>query len=186
MHLLLALSLSILAAPAAAPHGTVAAPPHHQTQSWARQAEPDSSLLERLAGRWVLRGTIDGQSVTHDVVARLVLAGGYLQLHEVSREKDAAGAPAYEAMVYITFDPATGQYQCLWLDNTGVADFSALVIGRARASGDSIPFLFQMGPAGAFHTTFSYSRDTDSWRWRMDSESNGKLEPFARVTLTRS
>jgi hypothetical protein len=38
---------------------------------------------------------------------------------------------------------------------------------------------------GAFHTTFVYSPATDTWHWLMDDETSGKLEPFARVTLTK-
>ena len=47
-----------------------------------------------------------------------------------------------------------------------------------------IPFLFKVG-RGAFHTTFVYAPATDTWQWLMDDESSGKLEPFARVTLTK-
>jgi len=36
-----------------------------------------------------------------------------------------------------------------------------------------------------FHTTFAYDRAAGSWEWRMDGEANGKLEPFARLRLTR-
>jgi hypothetical protein len=36
-----------------------------------------------------------------------------------------------------------------------------------------------------FHTTFVYDSDADTWQWLMDSEENGKLQPFARVKLTR-
>src|SRR5688572_4577920 len=36
-----------------------------------------------------------------------------------------------------------------------------------------------------FHTTFVYSRASDSWQWHMDNDSAGVRRPFARVTLTR-
>lgn len=141
-------------------------------------------LLAHLVGHWVLRGTIDNQQTIHDVDAELVLNGGYVQLHEVSREQAATGGAAYEAIVFISADSTTGEYRCLWLDNTGNGGLSAAAIGRARPAGDSIPFVFRTG-GGDFHTTFIYDAATDSWRWVMDGESGGQLQPFARVTLTR-
>ena len=39
----------------------------------AAQRMQRDSLLDRLAGNWVLRGTIAGQQVVHDVSARWVL-----------------------------------------------------------------------------------------------------------------
>ncbi len=42
-----------------------------------------------------------------------------------------------------------------------------------------------MGGGVSFHTTFIYDRKTHAWEWRMDEEQQGKLEPFARVKLTK-
>ena len=141
-------------------------------------------LLEHMVGSWVLQGTIDGQSTTHDVTVDWVLAHQYLQLHEVSREKDAAGQPAYEAMVLIGWDKAQDRYACLWLDSTGGGGLAAHAIGHAKPAPNELPFLFDIA-GSAFHTTFAYDADTDTWRWIMDGEENGQLRPFARVTLTK-
>ena len=154
------------------------------TAGGTREAAPETSLFEHLAGRWVLRGTIDGKPTMHDVEATFVLNRGYIQLHETSREKDATGAPAYEAFVTIGVDKQTGEYTCLWLDNTNSVGLSAADIARGLPTANSIPFLFKVG-RGAFHTTFVYTPATDTWQWLMDDESSGKLEPFARVTLTK-
>lgn len=143
------------------------------------------TLFDRLVGHWVLRGTIDGKPTVHDVDADRVLNGGYVRLHEVSRERDATGRPAYEAIIFISADPKTGVYNCLWLDNTSNAGLASTAgIAHAMPAGDSIPFRFP-SKTGAFHNTFSYDRRSDSWRWTMDDEANGKMQPFARLTLTR-
>lgn len=155
------------------------------SQAAAQNPPAQSSLFEHLAGRWVLRGTIDNKQTTHDVDADLVLNRGYVRLHEVSREKDASGAPEYEAIVFISVDKKSGEYACLWLDNTSSRGLSGDGIGRGMPVGDSIPFLIKTPGGAVFHTTFIYSPATDSWRWVMDGESGGKLEPFARVTLTK-
>ena len=48
------------------------------------------------------RGLIAGQQTVHNVDVVGVLNGGYMRLHEVSREKNARGVPAYEAIVFIS------------------------------------------------------------------------------------
>ena len=143
------------------------------------------SLLAHLAGRWVLQGTIAGSPTTHDVTAEWVLAHEYLQLHEVSRERDAKGQPQYEATVFIGSDQPSGDYACLWLDSTGGGGLKAQAIAHAQRSGDEIPFLFASPDGSTFHTTFAYDRSTDSWQWRMDAEQKGESQPFARVKLVR-
>jgi hypothetical protein len=155
------------------------------TRPLAAQSPRPDSVLSRLAGRWVLRGTIASQPTVHDVTFTWLLNRSYLQMHEVSRERTAAGTPAYEAMVLFTRDPKTGEYACLWLDNTGVSAFEDAGIGRGAVAGDSIPFLFHDTATTRFHTTFVYDRARDRWQWHMDNDSAGVRSPFARVTLTR-
>lgn len=149
------------------------------------QSLPPDSLFHRLAGHWVLRGTIARKQTTHDVTFDWLLGREYLQMHEVSRERGSTGSPAYEAVVLFGRDPQTGAYACLWLDNTGANAFDAAGIGRGSVAGDSIPFLFRYSTTDSFHTTFVYDRSTDSWQWHMDNDSAGVRRPFARVTLTR-
>ncbi|HEY0703254.1 MAG TPA: hypothetical protein VGD60_10840 [Candidatus Acidoferrales bacterium] len=143
-------------------------------------------LLDHLAGRWVLQGTIGGKPTTHDVQAEWVLKREYLRLHEVSREKDAKGDPAYEAIVLISWDQKTQQYTCMWLDSTAGGGLSAEGLAHGKKSGDSIPFLFTIPPADYIHTTFAYDPGTDTWKWLIDVESNGKTDHFADVKLSRA
>jgi hypothetical protein len=143
-------------------------------------------VLDRLIGRWLLRGTIAGVKTTHDVAAEWVLNHGYVRIHEVSRERGASGAPAYEAMVLVSFDAKSGDYTCLWLDSTGSGGLSTEGFGHAKLNGESIPFVFY-DAAGrtSFENTFSYDRKADTWSWIMDNVENGKRKPFGRVTLVR-
>lgn len=142
-------------------------------------------LLDHLTGKWVLRGTIAGRKTTHDIVAEWVLGHQYVRLHEVSREKDAKGQAAYEAIVFIGWDQSASRYACLWLDSTGGDGLSDQAIGHAKRGGDGIAFLFKGKDGSIFHTTFAYGKSTGTWQWLMDGEENGKLQPFARVNLTR-
>jgi hypothetical protein len=146
-----------------------------------------NALLDRLVGHWVLRGTIAGQTTTHDVAAEWVLGHQYVRVHEVSREKDGHGQPQYEALVFLGVDPAdsTG-VACLWLDNTGASGLDAGSIGHAPAGADALAFRFATPDGGVFHTTFAYRAASDTWAWRMDAETEGALQSFARVTLMRA
>ena len=146
---------------------------------------PADSLFDRLVGPWVLRGTISKQAVTHDVSFEWMLGREYVQMHEVSRERAANGTPAYEAVVLFGRDPLTGEYACMWMDNTGSSAFDPAGFGRGRVAGDSIPFLFHYTATTGFHTTFVYDRAKDSWQWHMDNDSAGVRRPFARLALTR-
>ncbi|MES2306535.1 MAG: hypothetical protein V4558_13585 [Gemmatimonadota bacterium] len=150
----------------------------------AQALHPDS-LFPRLIGRWVLRGTIARQATVHDVTFAWMLGREYVQMHEVSRERTANGTPAYEAVVIFGRDPKSGEYACLWMDNTAAAAFPPEGTGRGAVAGDSLPFLFLDAGKPSFHTTFVYRRAKDAWEWHMDNDSVGVLKPFARVTLTR-
>lgn len=144
------------------------------------------ALLDRLAGNWVLSGTIGGAESTHDIVAEWVLGHQYLRLHEVARETDDEGAPAYEAIVFIGWDAPTSRYSCLWLDVTGGGGLSAEAIGHAEPGGDELAFVFDLGDDAAIYNAFTYDRDADTWQWLIDNEDGGERSPFARVTLTRT
>ncbi len=142
-------------------------------------------LLDHMTGQWVLQGTIAGKETTHDITVDWVLNREYMRLQEVSREKDAKGRAAYEAMVFVGWDQKLSQYACLWLDTTGGGGLTPGAIGNGKRNGNEITFLFKDEDGSTFHTTFAYDSGADTWQWRMDGEEHGKLQPFARVTLKR-
>lgn len=151
----------------------------------AQQSTFQDPLLDHLIGKWVLQGTIGGSATTHDIDAEWVLGHQYVRFRELSREKDTKGQAAYEAIVFIGWDQPSSQYACLWLDTTGGGGLTGQAIGHAKRSGDDIAFVFKAGDGSLFHTTFAYGKSTDTWQWLMDGEEKGKLQPFARVKLTR-
>lgn len=142
-------------------------------------------LLEHMVGRWVLQGTIDGKETKHDIVAEWVLGHEYLKFHEVSREKNSRGDSEYEAIVLVGVGQKSQGYACLWLDTTSGIGLSNNGIAQGKREGDQIKFLFLGSSGSIFHTTFVYDQRTDTWQWIMDGEEGGKLQPFARVKLTR-
>ena len=148
------------------------------------QQDPQQALLDKMVGRWVLRGTVGKQHTTHDIDARWVLNKEYIQIHEVSREKDGKGKPQYEAIIYVVWDKKSDQYACLWLDNTDITTFEPSGIGHAKPDGDRIFFVFGDRNDG-IETTFSYDSKGDSWTWNIENVEKNKNSLFARLVLTR-
>ena len=133
----------------------------------AQTSRPPSELLDRITGRWVLEGTIAGKTTTHDVLASWVLNRQYVQLHEVSLEQDAQGRPAYEAFVYLTWEPSRGEYSCLWLDSTSNAGLSNGVLGRRSrlvTSSDSSSST-RTGAPSTRHSHTTGRQTTGNGRW---------------------
>lgn len=144
------------------------------------------SLLERMTGEWVMQGTIDNEEITHDIYIDQILNRQYVRIHEVAREKDTAGQPAYEAWIHIAWDKANEEYVVMWLDNTGVTNFSADGVGHGKPDGERIPFIWKLADGSGIHNTFAYVRASDTWSWEIDNvDKSGKFSPFARVTLKR-
>jgi hypothetical protein len=133
-----------------------------------------------------MSGTIGGKLTMHDLDADWVLKREYIRLHEVSREKDTSGAPAYEAIVFLSWDAKKGEYSCLWLDNTAGGALSSEGIAHGKPAADAIPLVFTIAGKESLHTTFRYDASADSWQLTIDDVTKGKNERFADVRLTQS
>jgi hypothetical protein len=166
---------------------------------FAQQPPVNSPLLDHLAGKWLLEGTIAGQQTKHDVDAEWVLNHHYLRIHEVSQQKKADGQPQYEAMVFIAWnDQVTNEpnkndqtkndqpkhYSCAWLDVYG--SFSPASIGVAPPSDNELAFIFKNEKGEPdFSNDFVYDAKTDTWSDALDNIVNGTKKEFGRVKLTR-
>ncbi len=150
----------------------------------AQEGGYHDELLARLAGSWIMTGTIAGERVTHDVTVEWVLNHQYLRMYEISREKDSTGGPAYEAIVFFGQDITTGGYACVWLDITGGTGLTG-PLGRAMRQGNSMPFVFDDGSGSVILNTFTYTETTDTWESEIDLEANGERREFARVVFRR-
>lgn len=150
----------------------------------AQQPPVSSPLLDHLAGKWVLQGTVGSQPVTHDLDAEWVLQHRYLRLHEVSREKNEKGQPQYEATVFVAWNEKTKQYACVWLDVYG--SVTAESIGLATPKENSLAFVFT-GEHGetSLTNTYLYEPKANTWEDRIDNVVKGEAKPFARFKLTR-
>ena len=144
------------------------------------------TVLDHLSGQWVMTGTIAGQQVVHDIAAEWVLGGHYLYIHELARERDENGMPAYEARVYIGWDASSERLVCLWLDVTGGGGLTPEGFGYGTAEGERIPFVWGEGTGSGIHNTFTYQPEQDSWAWQIDNVHDGEISNFARLALHRA
>lgn len=149
-----------------------------------QQAPVNSPLLDHLAGKWLLQGTVGKQAVTHDVDAEWVLQHQYLRFREVSREKNDKGEPHYEATVFIGWNEKTKQYACVWMDVYGGATPES--IGLATPKENELAFVFtdEHGET-VFTNTFIFDPKTNTWENRLDNVVQGVAKPFARFNLTK-
>jgi hypothetical protein len=150
----------------------------------AQQAPVNSSLLDHLAGKWVMQGTVGKQAVTHDLDAEWVLQHHYLRFREVSRDKNDKGEPQYDATVFIGWNEKSKQYACVWLDVFG--GLTPESIGVATPQENALAFVFadEHGET-SFTNTFLYDPKTNTWGNRLDNVVKGEAKPFARFTLTK-
>ena len=155
------------------------------TVAFAQQPPVNSPLLDHLVGRWVLQGTIAGQNTTHDVNAEWVLEHHYLQIHEVSRQKNSKGEPQYQATIYVGWNEATKEYACVWLDDFG--GLASESIGVASPKENELLFVFKDEKGEVtFKNEFVYDAKANTWEWHMDNVANGVAKPFGRVKLARN
>jgi hypothetical protein len=150
----------------------------------AQQPPVSSPLLDHLAGKWLMMGTVGKQSTTHDLDAEWVLQHRYLRFHEVSREKNDKGEPQYEATVFIGWNEKSKQYACVWLDVYG--GLTSESIGVATPKENELDFVFtdEHGET-SFTNTFVYDAKTNAWENRLDNVVKGEAKPFARFKLTK-
>jgi hypothetical protein len=150
----------------------------------AQQAPVSSPLLDHLAGKWLLQGTVGKQPVTHYFDAEWVLQHHYLRFFEVSKEKNDKGEPQYEATVFVGWNEKTKQYACAWMDVYG--GLTTESIGIATPKDNVLAFVFtdEHGET-SFTNTFIYDPKTNTWENRLDNVVKGAAKPFARFTLTK-
>jgi hypothetical protein len=150
----------------------------------AQQSPINSPLLDHLAGKWLLQGTVGKQSETHELDAEWVLQHHYLRFREVSRDKNDKGEPHYDATVFIGWNEKTKQYACVWLDVYG--GLTTESIGRAAPKDNELAFVFtdEHGET-SFTNTFLYDPKTNTWEDRLDNVVKGEAKPFARFKLTK-
>jgi len=149
------------------------------------QAPPEwkDELVDHMSGNWVLSGQVLGREAHHELQAEWLLNHQFLRLHEKTSHDAPASERHYEAIWFLGYDSISDRYVLHLMDIFGTRYSETL--GYGARDGNSIRFVFEY-PEGPFHTTFSWSPETGSWRWLLEEKNKeGKWANFAEFKLTR-
>ena len=162
----------------------VCVPESSRAQDAARQPGWHDDLVDHMAGRWNLEGTLLGSPAHHTVTAEWILNHQFLRLIEKTSATAPASEAKYEAHWFIGYDAVSERYVTHLLDVLGARDSETLGYGTRR--GNSIAFVFEY-PDGPFHTTFEWLPQENAWHWLLEQkDESGKWSMFGDVKLTRA
>ncbi len=138
-------------------------------------------FLDKMVGNWRLGGKFEGQPVNHSVEIRWVLNHQFIEIHEKDLNPPKGGDVAYEAMVYIGYEPSHQRYVAHWLDVFGGG---ASILGYGRRTQSAIEFDFEY-PGQPWLTTFRRDAAPKAWKWLMRTKNKqGQWVETANMTLT--
>lgn len=149
------------------------------------QAPPEwqDSLVEHMAGSWIVGGNVMGHEAHHEIHAEWVFNHQFLRIEEKTSASAPVGEHPYEAVWFLGYDAVSERYVLHLLDQFG-GRFSE-TLGYGVRDGNEIRFVFEY-PDGPFHTTFRWDPDKNTWRWLMEQkDKNGKWSSFADLKLSR-
>jgi hypothetical protein len=150
----------------------------------AQEAPINSPLLDHLAGKWIMQGTVDKQPETHEFDAVWVLQHHYLRFHEFSRDKNAKGEPNYDSIVYIAWNEKPKQYSCVWLDVYGGATSESIGVATPKENELNFVFTDEHGET-SFRNSFVYDPKTNTWDDSLVNVVKGEAKPFAHFHMTK-
>lgn len=150
------------------------------------------ALLDKLAGKWRVKGRIAGQPMQQACDAKWVLNHQFLKIHfidvntiENRNAKAKEHKAGYEAEVFIGYDNMSERYVAHWLDIFGGRFSETLGYGR-RQGANAVRFVFEY-PDGPLHNTFSWKSDDKTWSILIKQKNDkGKWTVFAEEILERA
>lgn len=136
-------------------------------------------LLDNLVGEWRLVRKMQGRISENVVKAEWVLNHQFFRI----QMRHVENPPAYEATVFIGWDPTQERYVVHWLDVFGGR--SSQTLGHGTRNGNTIKFAFAY-PEHPFVNTFSWNPGTKNWNFLMQQKNPDKSwSVFAEDSLSR-
>ena len=136
-------------------------------------------LLDKLVGEWKLVRKIQGRITENVVKADWVLNHQFFRI----QMRDVENPPAYEATVFIGWDPLQERYVVHWLDVFGGR--SSQTLGHGARNGNTIKFMFAY-PEHPFVNTFTWNPEAKTWNFLMQQKNpNRSWSVFAEDNLSR-
>jgi hypothetical protein len=139
----------------------------------------NDQLLDKIVGKWDLKGTIGNRPVVNNFSAQWILNHQFIELNFT----DTANIPTYAAKVIIGYDCISERYVVHWIDNFGGRLSETLGYGQQK--GNSIEFRFEY-PDSPFINKFLYMNNKDIWQLNMTTKNKkGEWVIFGDEFLTR-
>jgi hypothetical protein len=136
-------------------------------------------LLDNLVGEWRLVRKMQGRITENVVKAEWVLNHQFFRI----QMRDVENPPAYEATIFIGWDPMQERYVVHWLDVFGGR--SSQTLGYGTRNGNTIKFAFAY-PDHPFVNTFSWNPEARTWNFLMQQKNpNKSWSLFAEDNLSR-
>ena len=136
-------------------------------------------LLDNLVGEWKLVRKMQGRVTENVVKADWVLNHQFFRI----QMRDIENPPAYEATVFIGWDPTEERYVVHWLDLFGGR--SSQTLGYGTRNGNTIKFTFAY-PDHPIVNTFSWNPEARTWNFVMQQKNpNKSWSVFAEDNLSR-
>jgi hypothetical protein len=145
-----------------------------------------NTLLDRLVGKWRVKGRIAGQPIRQACDAEWVLNHQFLKVHflDVRAIEGRKTNAEYEAEVFIGYDNMSERYVAHWLDTFGGRFSESLGYGRSDGA-SSVKFVFEY-PGGPLHNTISWRAGDKTWSMLIEQkDGKGKWTVFAEEILER-
>ncbi len=122
---------------------------------------------------------MQGRISEHVVKAEWVLNHQFFRI----QMRHVENPPAYEATVFIGWDPTQERYVVHWLDVFGGK--SSQTLGYGTRNGNTIKFAFTY-PEHPFVNTFSWNPEATTWNFLMQQKNpNKSWSVFAEDNLSR-
>jgi hypothetical protein len=139
-------------------------------------------LLDHLVGRWVIAGTVHGQSTQQALEAEWVLNHQFLRIHEKSVENVAGTNAPFEALYFIGYDIPKKRYVAHLIDVFGGEESEVLGYGERR--GNVITLVFEY-PDARIANQFTWLPTSKTWKIVNGPEdTSGESKPFMELTAT--
>ena len=136
-------------------------------------------LLDNLVGEWKLVRRMQSRITENVVKAEWVLNHQFFRI----QMRDVENPPAYEATIFIGWDPMQERYVVHWLDVFGGR--SSQTLGHGTRNGNIIKFTFAY-PEHPFVNTFSWNPEAKTWNFLMQQKNpNKSWSVFAEDNLSR-
>jgi hypothetical protein len=143
------------------------------------QSTFNDNLLDKLAGKWKLTGSMMGRQLLQECAGEWVFHHKFLRLDCHETRNPPLLAVRYESAMYIGCSSTSQQYVAILVDIFGAGDN----VGLGRRTGNTLQFTWTY-PDGAFDNNFTWNAKSGIWTsFLRQKNQSGKWDSWGQKTL---